>query len=113
MLSLEFRSLCGARFRLPVSPVWLSWRGLLQLNLMQSYGDMRGWQYYSQKIGKNENILDFWHKTENILYLATRLSILQLVCGQDLRSFVSKTYVRLWNTLDDGSEGHLCLVFRV
>ncbi len=34
---------------------------------------MRGWQYYSQKIGKNENILDFWHKTENILYLATRL----------------------------------------
>ena len=38
---------------------------------MQSYGDMRGWQYYSRKIGKNENILDFWHKTENILYLAT------------------------------------------
>ena len=40
-------------------------------------------------------------------------SILQLVCGQDLRLFVSKTYVRLWGILDDGSEGHLCLEFRV
>ena len=38
---------------------------------------------------------------------------MQLVYGQDLRSFVSKTYVRLWGTLDDGSEGHLCLEFRV
>ena len=48
---------------------------------MQSYGDMMGWQYYSQKIGKNENILDFWHKTENILYLATRLwARLTFVC---------------------------------
>ena len=52
-----------------------------QLNLMQSYGDIRGGQYYSQKIGKNENILDFWHKTENILYLATRLwARLTFVC---------------------------------
>jgi hypothetical protein len=52
-----------------------------QLNLMQSYGDMMGRQYYSQKIEKNENILDFWHKTENILYLATRLwARLTFVC---------------------------------
>ena len=76
---------------------------------MQSYGDMRGWQYYSRKIGKNENILDFWHKTENILCIKQRIfSILQLVCGQDLRSFVSKTYVRLWNTLARGSEEDAC-----
>ena len=75
---------------------------------------MMGWQKYSRKIEKNENILDFWHKTENILRFATRLwARLTFVCGQDLRSFVSKTYVRLWGTLDDGSEGHLCLEFRV
>lgn len=38
---------------------------------------------------------------------------MQLVCGQDLRSFVSNTYIRLWARLNDGSEGHLCLEFRV
>ena len=31
---------------------------------------------------------------------------LQLVCGQDLRSFVSKTYVRVWGTLACASESH-------
>ena len=73
---------------------------------MQSYGDMMGRQYYSQKIGKNENILDFWHKTETISGIKQRIfSILQLVCGQDLRSFVSKTYTRLWATLNGGSGG--------
>ncbi len=32
--------------------------------------------------------------------------VLQLVCGQDLRSFVSKTYVRVWGTLACASESH-------
>ncbi len=32
--------------------------------------------------------------------------VLQLVCGQDLRSFVSKTYVRMWGTLACASESH-------
>ncbi len=34
---------------------------------------------------------------------------LQLVCGQDLRSFVSKTYVRVWGTLVCTSGGDLFL----
>ncbi len=33
-------------------------------------------------------------------FLKRRLfHVLQLVCGQDLRSFTGKTYIRLWNTL--------------
>ena len=34
---------------------------------------------------------------------------LQLVCGQDLRSFVSKTYVRMWGTLACASGEDLLL----
>ena len=58
-------------------------------------------------------------KNENLVLLQTlspNLALfqrMQLVCGQDLRSFVSKTYVRLWNTLASASEEHLCLEFRV
>ncbi len=60
---------------------WQYYSQKIGKNENQSYGDMRGWQYYSQKIGKNENILDFWHKTENILHLATRLwARLTFVC---------------------------------
>ena len=42
-----------------------------------------------------------------------QLQWMQLVCGQDLRSFVRNTYVRLLATLECASEGHLCLEFRV
>ncbi len=37
---------------------------------------------------------------------------LQLVCGQDLRSCMGKTYVRLWNTLACASGSHLCAFMR-
>ena len=65
---------------------------------MHSYGDMRGGNIILKKSEKTRIFYIFALKSR-IFY------VLQLVCGQDLRSFVSKTYVRLWGTLDDGSEG--------
>ena len=77
-------SLGSLRCALPLaflSPLGVAGGGSFQLNPLQSYGEKKGGQKYSRKIGKNENILDFWHKTENILYLATRLwARLTFVC---------------------------------
>ena len=49
---------------------------------------------------------------QRLLVIFELFQCLQLVCGQDLRSFVSKTYVRLWNTLAYASGGDLYLELR-
>ena len=63
-----------------------------------------------QKNPKKNEILVLLQTLSPNLVLFQRM---QLVCGQDLRSFVSKTYTRLWGTLACASGGHLCLEFRV